>query len=147
MNLSINFHCCRCQTAHTWCRLSTTLQRLNRHGSQLSDWCLDSFTGTRNYHYGHFIQAHSVIQEPQEWIKALLSHFPEVVQSATKEQPFKHSVTQDITTTWLPFSTHFHRLPPEWLKVAKQEFKYMLQQGIMCPSSSNWASPLHTIPK
>jgi len=32
------------------------------------------------------------------------------------------------------------------LKAARQEFEHMLQQGIICPSSSNWASPLHMVP-
>ena len=77
----------------------------------------------------------------------LLSGFPEVVQLGTKEQPVKHSVTHHITTTGPPVSARFRRLPPERLKAARQEFEHMLQQGIIRPSSSNWASPLHMVPK
>ncbi|GBN48413.1 Retrovirus-related Pol polyprotein from transposon 17.6, partial [Araneus ventricosus] len=33
------------------------------------------------------------------------------------------------------------------MKVAKQEFEYMLEKGICRPSRSNWASPLHMVPK
>ena len=36
-NFSMDFHCCRCQTAHTWCRFFTTLQPPSGHGTQLSD--------------------------------------------------------------------------------------------------------------
>ena len=45
-NLSMDFHCCRCQTAHNRCRFLITLQPASGHGSQPSDWCLDSFTST-----------------------------------------------------------------------------------------------------
>ena len=76
-------------------------------------------------------------RHPKNEFEALLSHFPEVVQPTTKEQPIKHSVTHHITTTGPPFSARFRRLPPERLKIAKQEFQHMLQQGIICPSSSN----------
>ena len=39
------------------------------------------------------------------------------------------------------------RLSPERLKAACLEFEHMLQQGIIHPSSSSWASPLHMVPK
>ncbi len=39
------------------------------------------------------------------------------------------------------------RLAPECIKIAHQEFDYMLQLGIIRPSSSCWSSPLHIIPK
>ena len=70
-----------------------------------------------------------------------------MVQPAANELPVKHSVTHHITTTGPPVSARFRRLPPERLKAAKQEFQHMLQQGIIRPSSSNWASPLHIVPK
>ena len=86
-------------------------------------------------------------RHPKNKFEALLSRFPEVVQPTTKEQPIKYSVTHHITTTGPPVSARFRRLPPERLKVAKREFEHMLQQGIIRPSSSNWASPLHMVPK
>ena len=69
------------------------------------------------------------------------------MQPCTTEQPIKHNVTHHITTTGPPVSARFRRLPPERLKAARQEFEHMLQQGIIRPSSSNWASPLHMVPK
>ena len=86
-------------------------------------------------------------RQPKNKFEALLSRFPEVVQPCTKKQPVKHSVTHHITTIGPPVSAHFRRLPPERLKAAKQEFEHMLQQGIIRPSSSNWASALHMVPK
>ena len=56
-------------------------------------------------------------------------------------------MTHHITTTGPPVSAQFRRLPPERLKAARQEFEHVLQQGIIRPSSSNWASPLYMVPK
>ena len=39
------------------------------------------------------------------------------------------------------------RLAPERLQIARREFDHMLQLGIVRPSSSCWASPLHMAPK
>ncbi|XP_045122666.1 basic salivary proline-rich protein 2-like [Portunus trituberculatus] len=38
-------------------------------------------------------------------------------------------------------------LPPERLHAARKEFDLMLEEGIVRPSDSNWASPLHMVPK
>ena len=46
-----------------------------------------------------------------------------------------------------PVTARPRRLPPEHLKVARREFEHMLQLGIIRPSSSAWASPLHMVPK
>ena len=44
-------------------------------------------------------------------------------------------------------SARARRLPRERLNIARQEFEHMLQLGIVQPSSSNWSSPLHMVPK
>ncbi|PIK40396.1 pol polyprotein [Apostichopus japonicus] len=38
-------------------------------------------------------------------------------------------------------------MAPDRLKIARHEFDHMLQLGIIRPSDSNWASPLHMVPK
>ena len=63
------------------------------------------------------------------------------------DQPVKHTVTHHIPTNGPPFASRPRRLPPERLKITRQEFNRMLALGIIHPSSSCWASPLHMVPK
>ena len=85
--------------------------------------------------------------QPQTDFHAILSEFPELLQPYCHDQPVKHDVTHHITTTGPPIRARTRRLPPERLKIARQEFEHMLQQGIIQPSSSSWSSPLHMVPK
>lgn len=85
--------------------------------------------------------------EPDNEFTALLREFPSVTQPQISDQPVKHSVTHHIRTTGPPVSARARRLAPERLKVARREFDHMLQLGIIRPSSSSWASPLHMVPK
>ena len=79
---------------------------------------------------------------------ALLSEFPELTQVHNfSDGPAKHNVTHHITTYGSPTSCRACRLSPEKLKVARKEFEHMLELGIIRPSSGNWASPLHMVPK
>ncbi|KAG8175252.1 hypothetical protein JTE90_020785 [Oedothorax gibbosus] len=56
-------------------------------------------------------------------------------------------VEHHIETTGPPVFSRTRRLTPEKLTIAKQEFQYMINQGICRPSKSSWASPLHMVPK
>ena len=77
----------------------------------------------------------------------LLSKFSSLTQVCSQDIPILHDVTHHIDTTGPPVTARPRRLRPERLKVAKQEFEHMLQLGIIHPSSSAWASPLHMEPK
>ncbi|CAB0015814.1 unnamed protein product [Nesidiocoris tenuis] len=59
------------------------------------------------------------------------------------ESPIQPKVFHHIVTTGPPCFARPRRLAPDKLRVAKDEFEYMLQMGICRPSSSPWASPLH----
>ena len=59
----------------------------------------------------------------------------------------KHTVQQHIKTTGTPVHARVRRLAPNRLKIAKREFDHMLELGIVRPSSSPYASPLHMVPK
>ena len=79
---------------------------------------------------------------------SLLSSFPSITRlSSFPAQPIVHDVSHCITTSRQPVHAKARRLAPERLQIAKREFEHMLQLGIVRPSASNWASPLHMVPK
>ena len=84
---------------------------------------------------------------PHNEFAALLSNFPDLTKLQPSTDPPKHTVTHHIKTTGPPVSSRARRLEPERLRIARQEFEHMLELGIIQPSSSNWASPLHMVPK
>jgi hypothetical protein len=45
-----------------------------------------------------------------------------------------------------PFFAKARRLDPEKLEIGKAEFKRLESAGIVCNSTSPWASPLHMVP-
>ena len=60
----------------------------------------------------------------------------------------RHGVQHHIcTTSGTPVHAKPRRLAPDRLKLAKAEFEVMMEQGVMQPSRSPWASPLHIVPK
>ena len=77
----------------------------------------------------------------------LLAEFPSVTQAGFSDRPIKHTVTHHIETTGPAVFGRTRRLAPERLQIARKEFDHMLQLGIVRPSSSSWASPLHMVPK
>ncbi|GBN56755.1 Transposon Ty3-G Gag-Pol polyprotein [Araneus ventricosus] len=77
----------------------------------------------------------------------LLRKFKEITQlNSSPKDTIKHDTVHYIPTVGPPVSARARRLNPAQLKIAKQEFKYMLEKGICTPSKSNWASPLHMVP-
>ena len=97
----------------------------------------------------HTLSPHPVLhlRKPASVYNATLAEFPTVTQPWCYDQPVRHSVTHHITTTGPPVTARARHLPPERLRIAKEEFDHMLQLGIIRPSSSNWSSPLHMVPK
>ena len=85
--------------------------------------------------------------DSQDPYAAVLAEFPNLLRPRATEQPCQHNVTHHIRTTGPPVSARPHRLPPDRLRVAKQEFNHMLDLGVIRPSSSCWSSPLHMVPK
>ncbi|GBN20197.1 Transposon Ty3-G Gag-Pol polyprotein [Araneus ventricosus] len=67
--------------------------------------------------------------------------------NSTFPKAIKHNTLHFIPTSGPPVTARARRLHPAQLKLAKQEFEYMLEKGICRPSRSNWASPLHMVPK
>lgn len=78
----------------------------------------------------------------------LILKYPSVTRPGGVLRDIKHSTKHHIpTTSGPPVALKARRLAPDRLKIAKQEFDTMLQLGIARPSKSQWASPLHMVPK
>ncbi|GBM49586.1 Transposon Ty3-I Gag-Pol polyprotein [Araneus ventricosus] len=87
-------------------------------------------------------------KEPSSEFYGILSQFPELTnpsQPTRNNKPTK--VHHFIETTGQPVFSRPRRLSPELLKTARQEFEFLMSQGIVRPSSSPWASPLHMVKK
>ena len=83
----------------------------------------------------------------QPEFSSLLNSFPQLVTPSQIIPECKHSVVHHLPTKGPPVFFRPRRLPPDKLKAAKAEFNHMLSLGIIRPSRSPWASPLHLVPK
>lgn len=77
----------------------------------------------------------------------LLEEFKEITLPTLHPKPLKTGIEHYINTTGQPITSRARKLPPEKLKAARQEFEYLMQQGICRPSKSCWSSPLHMVKK
>ncbi|GFT74679.1 retrovirus-related Pol polyprotein from transposon opus [Trichonephila clavipes] len=77
----------------------------------------------------------------------LLNDFPNIVKPPCANQIVKHNVVHYIDTFGPPVCAKPRRIAPDRLKIVKMEFQHMLDLGHMRPSSSNYSSPLHMVPK
>ena len=78
---------------------------------------------------------------------AILQEYPEITRPVYKQANIKHTTTHHIQTKGPPVSARPRRLSGDRLRIAKDEFDHMLEQEIIRPSDSSWASPLHMVPK
>ena len=88
----------------------------------------------------------SVIQGDHQFA-ALLKSFPTLTQPYSASVPAKHHVQHHIETSGPPVYAKARRLAPERYRQAKAEFESLIRQGVVRPSSSNWTSALHIVPK
>lgn len=81
----------------------------------------------------------------------LLSQYPDLINPSKIAQnvsnPISPPIFHHIETKGPPVYSKPRRLSPELLKVARQEFDFLMSQGIIRPSKSPWASPLHMVRK
>src|SRR5678816_3671622 len=77
----------------------------------------------------------------------LQKDFPDLLNPCSSSLPVQHDVQHHIETSGPPTFARARRLPPDKLKAAQAEFEHVLELGIVRPSKSAWASPLHMVPK
>ena len=77
----------------------------------------------------------------------LINSLPGLIHPSNILLEWKLSVVHHLVTKGPPVFPRPRRLPPDKLKAAKAEFAHMLQLGIIRPSNSPLASPLHLVPK
>lgn len=86
------------------------------------------------------------IQENNPY-RDLLEQFPDITKPISFKDVPTHSVYHHIETTGTPVHARARPLPPEKYKKVRDEFRIMQEMGICRPSRSQWASPLHVVPK
>lgn len=77
----------------------------------------------------------------------LLREYPDITKPSLFTKHVKHNVEHYIATKGQPVYSKARQLDPKKLNLAKQEFQFMLDSGIIRPSNSQWASPLHLVTK
>jgi hypothetical protein len=79
----------------------------------------------------------------------LLAEFPDITRPPVfGRETTRHVVVHHIKTMpGPPVHSKPRRLAPDRLKLVKAEFEMMLEQGVIWPLKSPWASPLHIVPK
>ncbi|GBN91385.1 hypothetical protein AVEN_138373-1 [Araneus ventricosus] len=118
--------------------------------SDLRNICLRD-TKTKLHSVGHlkYANLHSVqISISRDTIfHKLLKEFPSIAKLPNPNQPVKYNTVHHIVTKGPPVVAKPPRLAPDRLKIAKSEFQNMMHLGHLRPSKSNYASPLHMVPK
>ena len=77
----------------------------------------------------------------------LLAPHASLIKPVTMLPQITTAVQRHIVTQGQPVHCRPRRLAPDKLKVARAEFQHMLELGIIRPSNSPWASPIHMAPK
>ena len=91
-------------------------------------------------------QLYTPTTSPDQFTK-LLNDFSSLTTPCTSDTPARHCVAHHIVTEGRPVFAKARRLSPEKFTAAKSEFNKLLDMGIIRPSSSTWASPLHMVMK
>jgi cleavage and polyadenylation specificity factor subunit 1 len=86
---------------------------------------------------------------PDHKFFTILKSYPKLTQTSDSLflPPITSNVRHHLITNCSPISFRPRRLSPTMLQIAKKEFQLLLQLGIVRPSSSPWASPLHMAAK
>ncbi|KAH9592646.1 Importin subunit alpha, variant 2 [Schistosoma haematobium] len=107
---------------------------------------------TSNYTNGKesYITSLNLIQTPPVTtakFQDIFAEFSNLTRPNPQPSKDKLKVNHTIKTEVAPVFAKPRRLAPDKLKIARAEFNYMLQLGIIRLSDSQWASPLHMVTK
>ena len=91
--------------------------------------------------------AHGIHNVAHDNFSALLTEFPDILTPTFSNPTARHGVVHCILTDGPPIQSRARRLPPEKLAIARDKFHTMEEMGIIRRSTSQWASPLHMVPK
>jgi hypothetical protein len=81
-------------------------------------------------------------------LQQLLEEFPSLLRpSAALPKPLHSFVHHIDTGSATPMFARPQWLDTEKHRIVEEEFLAMEKAGIICPSNSPWASPLHLVPK
>ena len=77
----------------------------------------------------------------------IFSTYPGAFEPTLTPQPVRCKIEHHIITSGPPVVSRVRRLSPERLAFVKKEIRQLLESGIVVPSSSPYASPIHIVPK
>ncbi|GFX31269.1 hypothetical protein TNCV_2060881 [Trichonephila clavipes] len=87
------------------------------------------------------------LEKAAEVADRVMEKISDITKPPRPDQEIKHSIVHYIETTSRPVTAKARRLAPDRLRITKAEFENMSTLGHMRPSKSNYASPLHMVPK
>lgn len=95
---------------------------------------------------GNIISLVATANSTAPWLEDIIKEFPEIL-TPSPPKPSDTRATHMIITNGHPVSCRPRRLTGEKFDIAKQHFKVLPAKGILRPSKSNWASPIHMVRK
>ena len=86
--------------------------------------------------------------ELPSFIQTSLDKYPEIISPHINKNNNYCGVYHRIDTgSHLPVFAKSRQLSAEKLSATKEEFKRLINEGVITPSDSEWSSPLHLVPK
>lgn len=89
----------------------------------------------------------TLVSENFNKFSLLLNNYSELTRPNFLSNNVNHNVKYHIVTTGQPVYCKPRRLDNQKFVIAKQEFQFKLDNGIIQPSKSQWTSPLHMVQK
>lgn len=89
----------------------------------------------------------AVLSNCPAYVNEFLKEFSSVVEPFDGREPPLHNVSHHIETEGIPVACKCRPLHGAKLKAAKDEFAKLTDLGVVRPSKSPWASPIHLVPK